>query len=246
MTTYRPKFSFTRDKQTYLFPLICCECGNWFSSIGDMHFHFRTCNVSTHTLLCGHCGMTWTHWPHFADHINKKGMISELPCSDIFSWSNKLDHSNTDMLATAMQAIGLPSTLPNSNLPEIRFLYLPSLTTTDTTPTFSNPISIISSFSSQPCISPHLEIPISLWQTVANLFSYYLTHFHILQHITSFLACLLANHQKDNRHLTDREQHILHLFISNQFWPNNFAQIANLRDLLFAIEQYCTQLQYFA
>jgi len=33
---FKPKSWLTKDKKMYYFQLICCNCGKWFSSSGDI------------------------------------------------------------------------------------------------------------------------------------------------------------------------------------------------------------------
>jgi len=85
-TYFRPKFTLTKDKQTFSFPLTCQHCGEWHCSLGDIKLHFTYCIMVQCTLVCGHCAGQWQSWKCFVEHVNKRGMTKELPCSAQYKW----------------------------------------------------------------------------------------------------------------------------------------------------------------
>jgi len=112
----KPSSTLSKDMKTYFFPLICCNCGTWFPSLGDIKFHFNICKVSHRYLQCGHCALLFTHWHYFVAHVNTKDMISAQPATDHFSWQNvqkwqnPLQNHHPDLLHVAMQHSGLHTT----------------------------------------------------------------------------------------------------------------------------------------
>ena len=112
----KPSSTLSKDMKTYLFPLICCNCGTWFPSLGDIKFHFNVCKVSHRYFQCGHCAQLFDSWQYFVAHINCKDMISAKPATDHFSWQsiqkwqNPLQNQHSDILHVAMQHSGLHTT----------------------------------------------------------------------------------------------------------------------------------------
>jgi len=117
-TVQKPSSTLSKDMKTYFFPLICCNCGTWFPSLGDIKFHFNVCKVSHRYFQCGHCALLFNNWHYFVAHVNTKDMISAKPATDHFSWQNikkwqnPLKNQHSDILHVAMQHSGLHSTNP--------------------------------------------------------------------------------------------------------------------------------------
>jgi len=113
----KPSSTLSKDMKTYLFPLICCNCGTWFPSLGDIKFHFNVCKVSHRFLQCGHCALFFNNWHYFVAHINSRDMVFAKPATDHFSWQNMqkwqnpLQNHHSDILHVAMQHSGLHTTL---------------------------------------------------------------------------------------------------------------------------------------
>ena len=101
----KPSSTLSKDMKTYCFPLICCNCGTWFPSLGDIKFHFNVCKVSHRYFQCGHCALLFDNWHYFVAHINSKDMISAQPATNHFSWRNVQNgriHCKTNILTFCM------------------------------------------------------------------------------------------------------------------------------------------------
>jgi len=112
----KPVSTLSKDMKTYFFPLICCNCGTWFPSLGDMKFHFENCKVLHRYIEYGHCALLFDNWHYFVAHVNTKDMVSAQPVTEHFSWKNMtkwpnpLCNHNSDILHVAMQHAGLHAT----------------------------------------------------------------------------------------------------------------------------------------
>jgi len=117
MWTLCQHFSFIygneKTSQSFLFPLICCNCGTWFPSLGDIKFHFGNCKVLHRYMQCCHCALIFDNWHNFIAHVNAKGMTLAKPLSEHFlwtnisKWQNPLSSQNSDILHVALQHANL-------------------------------------------------------------------------------------------------------------------------------------------
>jgi len=232
----KPSSTLSNDKKTYYFPLICCNCGTWFPSLGDIKFHFNVCKVSHRYLQCGHCALLFTSWHNFVAHINLKDMITAQPVTDHFSWQNiqkwqnPLQNQHSDILHVAMQHSGLPSTnlQPNVDLSFNLPVDSMSLATTNNAYVQTSP-QLHALF----LIEQHsLETPL-VSQT--NVPSSTQTHVQALLHLNLFMAQLLINRQAINRPFSDWEYQVLQTTVSQKLWPNTFLSCQTLFELHTAI-----------
>jgi len=126
---FRPPSRLTGDKVTFPFPLICANCGIWFSSLGDVRFHLLTCPSAHVRLECGHCAHVWSDWTGFFKHLHQSGMARQTPHSAKYYWARtepaegviSMDTSEThmpevrivadpqDLVHAAMNSAGLPT-----------------------------------------------------------------------------------------------------------------------------------------
>jgi len=222
--------------KTYFFPLICCNCGTWFPSLGDIKFHFNVCKVSHRYLQCGHCALLFNNWQYFVAHVNTKDMISAKPATDHFSWQNvqkwqnPLQNHHSDILHVAMQHSGLHTTnlqpavdlsfnLPLDSMP---------LATTNNAYVQTSPQSHALSLNDQHSNEKPLVPPTN---------AAYSTHTHVqaLLQLNLFMAQLLINRQVTNRPFSEWEHQVLQTTISQKIWPSSFLSCSTMHELHNAI-----------
>jgi len=242
-TVQKPSSTLSKDMKTYYFPLICCNCGTWFPSLGDIKFHFNVCTVSHRYFQCGHCALLFDNWHYFVAHINSKDMISAQPVTNHFSWhnikkwQNPLQNQHSDILHVAMQHSGLHSINPqptvdlslnlppNSMTPAISDKFGPSHTSTCTQ---TSPASYASFLNDQSSDETSL---------VSNTNATYSIHTHVqaLLHLNLFVAQLLVNRQVINRPFSDWEHQVLQTTVLQNIWPETFLSCTTLLELHNAI-----------
>jgi len=224
-TFLKPSSTLSQDKKTYFFPLICCNCGTWFPSLGDIKFHFAVCKVSHRYLQCGHCALLFNDWHYFVAHVNSKDMITAQPATDHFSWKNiqkwqnPLQNQHSDILHVAMQHSGLHSTnlQPTVDLP----LNLPLVSIPSATENACISVSH-ASICTQTSPQPHAlflsdqtsDKKFLVIQTNATHDTY--THVQALLQLNIFVAHLLINRQATNRPFSEWEYQILQTSISQK------------------------------
>ena len=235
-TAQKPSSTLSKDMKTYFFPLICCNCGTWFPSLGDIKFHFNVCKVSHCYLQCGHCALLFNNWHSFVVHINTKDMVSAKPATNYFSWQNikkwqnPLKNQHSDILHVAMQNSGLHSIYPQ-----------PIVDLSFNLPTDSMLVTNINNVSVQTSPQPHvlpltdqhsLETPL-----VSQSNAFFSTHTHVqaLLQLNLFIARLLINRQAINRPFSEWECEVIHTTVSQQLWPNTFLSCNTLSELHIAI-----------
>jgi len=225
-TVQKPSSTLSKDMKTYFFPLICCNCGTWFPSLGDIKFHFNVCSVLHRYFQCGHCALLFTNWHSFVAHINTKDMVSAKPVTDHFSWQkmkkwqNPLKNQHSDILHVAMQHSGLHSTNPQPTVDLSLNLSLDSMLVTTT-----NNVSVQTS----PLVSE------------SNILSSTYTHVQALLQLNIFLAQLISCRQVASRLLSDSEKDILKLTISQNIWPHSFLSCTTMQELHTAIVAWLYQ-----
>jgi len=239
----KPASTLSNDMKTYFFPLICCDCGTWFPSLGDIKFHFNVCKVSHRYFQCGHCALLFNKWHYFVAHVNTKDMISAKPATDHFSWrnvqkwQNPLQNHHSDILHVAMQHSGLhtinlqPTVDLSFNLP------LDSMPLATSDNACISHASVCTQTSPASCTSflndQHSDETALVPQTNAL----YSTHTHVqaLLQLNLFIAQLLINRQVTNRPFSEWEYQILQTTVSQQFWPDSFLSCQTLSELHNAI-----------
>jgi len=206
--------------KTYFFPLICCNCGTWFPSLGDIKFHFNVCKVSHRYLQCGHCALLFCNWLSFVAHINTKDMVSAKPATNHFSWrnikkwQNPLQNQHSDILHVAMQHSGLHSNNPQPTVDLSLNLPLDNMLVADTN---------------------HVSVQTSPLVSETDIISSTHTHVQALLQLNIFLAQLISRRQVASRLLSDLEKDILQLTISQNIWPHSFLSCTTMQDLHNAI-----------
>jgi len=235
-TVQKPSSTLSKDMKTYFFPLICCNCGTWFPSLGDIKFHFNVCKVLHRYFQCGHCALLFNNWHSFVAHINTKDMVWAKPATDHFSWQNikkwqnPLKNQHSDILHVAMQHSGLHSTNPQPtvdlslNLPRDSML----VATTNNVYVQTSPQSHTLS------LNEYYFHETSLVSKTNILFSTH-THVQALLQLNLFIAQLLINRHVINRPLSEWECQVLQTTVSQQLWPNTFLSCHNLSELHIAI-----------
>jgi len=232
----KPSSTLSKDMKTYFFPLICCNCGTWFPSLGDIKFHFNVCKASHRYFQCGHCAQLFTNWHYFVVHINTKDMISAQPVTNHFSWQNikkwqnPLENQHSDILHVAMQHSGLHSTYPQSTVDLSLDLSMDNMFV-------ANNHNASVQTSPQPhalsLYDPHShETPLV---SQINAFSSTYTHVQALLQLNLFIAQLLINKQAINRPFSEWECQVLQTTVSQQLWPDTFLSCQNLSQLHTAI-----------
>jgi len=206
--------------KTYFFPLICCNCGTWFPSLGDIKFHFNVCKVSHRYLQCGHCALLFTNWLSFVAHINTKDMVSAKPATNHFSWQNikkwqnPLQNQHSDILHVAMQHSGLHSNNPQPTVDLHLNLPLDNMLVADIN---------------------HVSVQTSPLVSDTDIISSTYTHVQALLQLNIFLAQLISRRQVASRLFSDLEKDILQLTISQNIWPHSFLSCTTMQDLHNAI-----------
>ena len=235
-TVQKPSSTLSKDMKTYFFPLICCNCGTWFPSLGDIKFHFNVCKVSHRYLQCGHCALLFTNWLSFVAHINTKDMVLAIPATDHFSWQNikkwqnPLQNQHSDILHVAMQHSGLHSINPPTtvdlslNLPVDNML----VATTNNVSVQTSPQPLALSLNDY---HSH-KTPLA---SATNILSSTYTHVQALLQLNVFLAQLISCRQVANRLISDSEKDILQLSISQNIWPHSFLSCKTMQELHNAI-----------
>jgi len=239
----KPSSTLSKDRKTYFFPLICCNCGTWFPSLGDIKFHFNVCTVSHRYFQCGHCALLFDNWHYFVAHINSKDMISAQPATDHFSWQNiqkwqnPLQNQHSDILHVAMQHSGLHSTNPQPTV-DLSLNLLSNIMT----PATSDQL-CLSHTSACTQTSPAFHASFLNDQSsdetfvVSNTTVTYSLHTHVqaLLHLNLFVAQMLINRQVANRPFSDWEHQVLQTTVSHKIWPQSFLSCTNLLELHNAI-----------
>jgi len=239
----KPSSTLSKDKKTYFFPLICCNCGTWFPSLGDIKFHFNVCTASHRYFQCGHCALLFNNWHYFVAHINSKDMVSAKPATDHFSWQNiqkwqnPLQNQHSDILHVAMQHSGLHTANPQPTVDLSLNLPLHSMTppTSDKTCllhtsacTQTSPVYNTSFLNDQ---SPDVTPLVSKTNASNSIH----THVQALLQLNLFIAQLLINRQVTSRPFSDWEHQVLQTSVSQQIWPNSFLSCTTLLELHNAI-----------
>jgi len=235
-TVQKPSSTLSKDMKTYFFPLICCNCGTWFPSLGDIKFHFNVCKASHRYFQCGHCALLFNSWHYFVAHVNNKDMISAKPATNHFSWQNvkkwqnPLQNQHSDILHVAMQHSGLYSTYPQ-----------PTVDLSLDLPTDSMFVANTHNVSVQTSPQPHAlslndhdshETPLV---SQINAFSSTYAHVQALLQLNLFIAQLLINRQIINRPFSEWECKVLQTTVSQQLWPDTFLSCQTLSELHIAI-----------
>ena len=243
-TVQKPSSTLSKDMKTYYFPLICCNCGTWFPSLGDIKFHFNVCKVSHRYFQCGHCALLFDNWNYFVAHINSKDMISAQPATNHFSWpniqkwQNPSENQHSDILHVAMQHSGIHT---KSSLPIIDLsLNLPLVSMPSAT---ENACISVSHASVCTQTSPQLHAlflsdqPSEQRFLVTQTNALHSTHMHVqaLLQLNLFIAQLLVNRQVANRPFTEWEYQVLQTTVSQSIWPNSFLSCTTLLELHNAI-----------
>jgi len=241
----KPSSTLSKDMKTYFFPLICCNCGTWFPSLGDIKFHFNVCKVSHRYFQCGHCALLFNNWQYFVAHVNTKDMVSAKPATDHFSWQNvqkwqnPLQNHHADILHVAMQHSGLHTTnlqptvdlsfnLPLNSIP-LATENAACITATHTSIcTQTSPASLASSSNDQQSDEASLT-------PQTNAISSTYTHVHASLQLNFFIAQLLITRQAVNRPFTAWEHQIIQTTVSHSIWPNSFLSYSTLHELCSAI-----------
>jgi len=235
-TVQKPSSTLSKDMKTYFFPLICCNCGTWFPSLGDIKFHFNVCKVLHRYFQCGHCALLFNNWHSFVAHINTKDMVSAQPATEHFlwqnikEWQNPLANQHSDILHVAMRHSGLHSALPQSTVDLSLNLPVDSMS-------FANINHVSVQTSPQPhalSLNDHYPHEISLVSETKIISSTY-THVQALLQLNLFIAQLLINRHTINRSFSDWEFEVLQKTVSQQLWPNTFLSCNNLSELHHAI-----------
>jgi len=241
----KPSSTLSKDMKTYFFPLICCNCGTWFPSLGDIKFHFNVCKVSHRYFQCGHCALLFNSWHNFVAHVNTKDMISAKPATDHFSWrnvqkwQNPLQNHHSDILHVAMQHSGLhttnlqPAVDLSFNLPVDCMSLVTSNSTCFSvshtqTGTQISPISHALSFNNNRMNETSLVSQTSVEHNTH-------THVQALLQLNLFIAQLLVNRQVPNRPFSDWEHQILQTTVSQEIWPRSFLSYSTMLELHNAI-----------
>jgi len=244
-TAQKPSSTLSKDMKTYFFPLICCNCGTWFPSLGDIKFHFNVCKVSHRYFQCGHCALLFNNWQYFVAHVNTKDMISAKPATNHFSWQNvqkwqnPLQNHHADILHVAMQHSGLHTTnlqptvdisfnLPLDSMPLATGDSACISTSHTSTCTQTSPVSHASPL----CDQYSDEAPL-----VPRTNDAYSTHTHVqaLLQLNLFIAQLLINRQVTNRPFSEWEHQVLQTTVSHEIWPSSFLSYSTLLKLHNAI-----------
>ena len=232
----KPSSTLSKDMKTYFFPLICCNCGTWFPSLGDIKFHFNVCKVLHRYFQCGHCALLFNNWHSFVAHVNTKDMVSAKPATNHFSWQNiqkwqnPLKNQHSDILHVAMQHSGLYSTNPQPAVDFSINLPLNSMPLTSTinacvqTSPQSKALFLHDQHFSERSLIPQFDVVSSTY-----------THVHALLQLNIFLAQLLSSRQVVNRLISDSEKDILQMSISQNIWPHSFLSCATMQELHNAI-----------
>ena len=241
----KPSSTLSKDMKTYFFPLICCNCGTWFPSLGDIKFHFNVCKVSHRFLQCGHCALLFNNWHSFVAHVNTKDMVLAQPATNHFSWKNvqkwqnPMQNNHSDILHVATQHSGLHTANPQPtvdlslNLP----LTSMSLATSDNACLSASHAYAYTQTSPQPHASflndQHSEETPLVPQTSVVHSTH--THVQALLQLNVFVAQLLINRQVPNRPFSDWEHQVLQTTVSQNIWPTSFLSYLTLSELHNAI-----------
>jgi len=242
-TFLRPSSTLSKDKKTYFFPLICCNCGTWFPSLGDIKFHFNVCKVSHRYLQCGHCALLFDNWHYFVAHINSKDMISAQPVTNHFSWQNiqkwqnPLQNQHSDILHVAMQHSGLHSANPQPTVDLSFNLPLDSMPLATNDHVYTSHASACTQTSPASYVSFLNDQSSDETSLVSKTNATYTTHTHVqaLLQLNLFIAQLLINRQIPNRPFSDWEHQVLQTTVSQKIWPNSFLSCITLLELHDAI-----------
>jgi len=235
-TVQKPSSTLSKDMKTYFFPLICCNCGTWFPSLGDIKFHFNVCKVSHRYFQCGHCALLFNNWHSFVAHINTKDMVSAKPVTDHFSWQkmkkwqNPLKNQHSDILHVAMQHSGLHSTNPQPTVDLSLNLPLDSMLVATT-----NNVSVQTSPQPHALSLNNYHSHKTFLVSDTNILSSTYTHVQALLQLNIFLAQLISCRQVASRLLSDSEKDILLLTISQNIWPYSFLSCTTMQELHSAI-----------
>jgi len=235
-TVRKPSSTLSKDMKTYFFPLICCNCGTWFPSLGDIKFHFNVCKASHRYFQCGHCAQLFTNWHYFVAHINTKDMISAHPVTNHFSWQNikkwqnPLENQHSDILHVAMQHSGLHSTYPQPTVDLLLDLSMDNkfVANTHNASVQTSPHPYALSLNDQYSHKTPLVSQIKAFSSIH-------LHMQALLQLNPFIAELLINRQAINRPFSEWECQVLPTTVSQQLWSHTFLSCQNLSELHTAI-----------
>jgi len=242
-TVQKPSSTLSKDMKTYFFPLICCNCGTWLPSLGDIKFHFNVCKVSHRYFQCGHCALLFNNWHYFVAHINNKNMISAKPATNHFSWQNiqkwqnPLQNQHSDILHVAMQHSGLHSANPQPTVDLSLNLPLEGMSLATSDNAYTSHASVCTQTSPASHVSSLNDQSSDETSLVSKTNATYSTHTHVqaLLQLNLFIAQLLINRQVTNRPFSDWEYQVLQTTVSQKIWPNSFLSCTTLLELHNAI-----------
>jgi len=242
----KPSSTLSKDMKTYFFLFICCNCGTWFPSLGDIKFHFNNCKVLHRYIQCGHYALLFDNWHYFVAHVNTKDMISAQPATEHFSWKNMqkwqnpLCNHNSDILHVAMQHSGLhtrnlqPAVDLSLNLPLATMPLACTNTAVQSSTTHASIFTQTSPQSHTPFLADQHFDQSSLVTQTSAIHSAQI-HVQALLQLNLFVAQLLINRQVANRPFTDWEHQVVQTTVSQNIWPNSFLSYSTLHELHNAI-----------